>query len=142
MFTKADDEEVDIYLSGRLKGKKKYQKNGRAGQWYSGECCVENPISVATETFCQGLEIDLPILLFGGDYYLEEKDGEQKWSIRDNYQTRQLPDDERETIMQDTYRILMTRTTKNMFIYIPAIPLLDRAFEFFKAVGVEEWPKK
>ena len=49
---KADDREVDGYLAGRLKGKKKYQKNDRAGQWYSGECCVENPISVATETFC------------------------------------------------------------------------------------------
>jgi 8-oxo-dGTP diphosphatase len=138
---KAEDREIDKYLAGRLKGKKKYQENNRAGQWYSGGCCVENPISVATETFCQGLEIDLPILLFGGDYYLAEEGGVLTWKIRDNYQTRQLPENERATIMQDTYRILMTRTTKNMFFYIPETPLLDRTYEFFKEVGIEEWKK-
>jgi hypothetical protein len=136
---KADDREVDGYLAGRLKGKKKYQKNDRAGQWYSGECCVENPTSVATETFCQGLEINLPILLFGGDYHLAEENGILSWKIRDNYQTSQLPADEKETIMQDTYRILMTRTTKNMFIYIPETPLLDKTYQFFKEVGIDEW---
>lgn len=139
---KADDRKVDTYLAGRLKEKKKYQKNDFAGQWYSGECCNENPISVATETFCQGLEIDLPILLFGGDYYLDDSVGRLQWCIEDNYQTRQLPDNERETIMQDTYRILMTRTTKNMFFYIPRNPKLDKTFEFLKAVGIEVWSGK
>lgn len=131
------------YLGHRLKGKKKYQKNDRAGQWYSGECCCENPISVATETFCQGLEIDLPILLFGGDYYLERTSEGYKWGIANNYQTAQLPAEEKETIMQDTYRILMTRTTKNMFICIPykENPLLQATFDFLREIGIEEWPK-
>ena len=139
---KADDRKIDTYLAGRLNGKKKYQKNDLAGQWYSGECCNEESIRVATETFCQGLEIDLPILLFGGDYYLEDKGGKLCWCIEDNCQTRRLPADERETIMQDTYRILMTRTTKNMFFYIPRNPKLDKTFEFMKAVGIEVWKKK
>lgn len=139
---KADDKKVDTYLDGRLKEKKKYQRNNFAGQWYSGECCKENPISVATETFCQGLEIDLPVLLFGGDYYLDDSEGELHWHIEDNYQTRQLPDDEKETIMQDTYRILMTRTTKNMFIYIPLDAQLDKTFDFLKDVGIEVWNRK
>ncbi len=139
---KADDRKVDTYLSGRLKGKKKYQENAHAGKWYGGECCTENPITVATETFCQGLEIDLPILLFGGDYYLKESDGTLSWHIEDNYQTRRLPEDEKETIMQDTYRILMTRTTRNMFFYIPNDPLLQKTFEFFKDIGIEVFSKK
>ena len=139
---KADDKKIDTYLAGRLKGKKKYQKNDLAGKWYSGECCNEDPISVATETFCQGLEIDLPIVLFGGDYFLDDGEGELRWCIEDNYQTKQLPNDEKETIMQDTYRILMTRTTKNMFFYIPQNPVMDKTFEFFKEVGIEVWKGK
>lgn len=140
--SKADDRKVDDYLNGRLKGKKKYQKNNLAGKWYSGECCNEESISVATETFCQGLEIDLPILLFGGDYFLDDKNGKLCWCIEDNYQTKQLPNDEKETIMQDTYRILMTRTTKNMFFYIPWNSILDKTFKFLKDVGIEVWKEK
>ena len=44
--------------------------------------------------------------------------------------------------MQDTYRILMTRTTRNMFFYIPENPKLDKTFEFFKEIGIEVWKEK
>lgn len=84
----------------------------------------------------------MPILLFGGDYYLTQENGTYSWTVANNYQTRKLPKPERETIMQDTYRILMTRTTKNMFLYIPQDELFSDTYKFFKEVGIEEWPSK
>ena len=87
---------------------------------------------------------DLLIILgdAGINYFLDDRDGKLSWCIEDNYQTRQLPENEKETIMQDTYRILMTRTTKNMFFYIPHNTKLDKTFEFLKDVGIEVWRER
>ena len=44
--------------------------------------------------------------------------------------------------MQDTYRILLTRSTEEMILVIPEDPSLDQTYEFFKAAGVEEYEMK
>ncbi|MFP9128561.1 DNA/RNA helicase domain-containing protein [Niallia sp. BSM11] len=120
--------------------KESYQKNSQAYRWYTEKCCDVKNITVGTETFCQGLELDLPIVLFAGDYYLEKKDNLLKWkSNPSKYKKRNIPNDEEEEIMRDTYRILLTRVTKEMMIIIPNDIKFNETYNFFKKVGLEEW---
>lgn len=93
--------------------------------------------------FTQGLELDLPILFFGGDYYIENKNGKYQWSINASKESQQkYSKEELPSIMQDTYRILLTRSTEEMILVIPEDPSLDQTYEFFKAAGVEEYEMK
>ncbi len=116
----------------------------KAYEWYSGGCCESvGGIKIGSEMFTQGLELDLPILFFGGDYYIENKNGRYQWSINVSKESQQkYSKEELPSIMQDTYRILLTRSTEEMILVIPEDPSLDQTYEFFKAAGVEEYEIK
>lgn len=116
-----------------------YIDNREAYKWYSEKCCDTKDVQVATETFCQGLELDLPIIFFGGDL-LFKKDGDKYKRIIDpSDYARRIYGDRIETIMEDTYRILLTRATGNMIIVIPETTdhRFDDTFNFFKDMGIK-----
>lgn len=88
-----------------------YMDNKDAHLWYGGECCNTTNIKVATETFCQGLEVDLPIIFFGGDFLLKKKDAKYVRVLEPSDFARRKYGTEIEKIIEDTYRILLTRAT-------------------------------
>lgn len=117
---------------------------GGSCSWYNGDCCnLDNGrIDIGSEMFTQGLELDLPIIFFGGDYYIENKNGKYQWAINVSTSIQRKYGKELSSIMQDTYRILLTRSTEEMILVIPEDPSLDQTYEFFKAAGVEEYEIK
>lgn len=132
-------------LSGKMIDKITPPDYSKAYEWYSGGCCEldQKKIKIGSEMFTQGLELDLPILFFGGDYYIENKNGKYQWSINASKESQQkYSKEELPSIMQDTYRILLTRSTEEMILVIPEDPSLDQTYEFFKAAGVEEYEMK
>lgn len=112
-----------------------------ANEWYNGDCCNLDTgnIKIGSEMFTQGLELDLPILFFGGDYYIENKNGKYQWAINVSTSIQRKYGKELSSIMQDTYRILLTRATEEMILVIPEDPSLDQTYDFFKAVGLEDY---
>lgn len=118
-----------------------YIDNNDAASWYGGGCCDTKNVKVATETFCQGLEVDLPIIFWGGDYLIK-KNGEEYIRIFDPSDfAKKKYGSEIETIMEDTYRILLTRATEEMIIVIPetADGRFDDTYQFFKDMGIKEF---
>lgn len=138
--SKVEKRDLVKYSGGLVK--ESYQKNDHAYRWYTEKCCDVENITVATETFCQGLELDLPIVLFAGDYYLEKQNESLKWkSDLSAFKKQSIPADKEEEIMRDTYRILLTRVTKEMIIFIPNDDKFIETYNFLKKVGLTEWPK-
>ncbi|MGL5712375.1 MAG: DNA/RNA helicase domain-containing protein [Paraclostridium sp.] len=118
-----------------------YIDNNKASEWYGGGCCDTCNVKVATETFCQGLEVDLPIIFFGGDYLIK-KDGAHYTRVIDPSDfARNRYGNEIETIMEDTYRILLTRATEEMILVIPQTydGRFDDTYNFFKEMGIKEF---
>lgn len=81
----------------------------------------------ASEFLIQGIELDWPIVVFGEDYYL--KDGQ--WTIDENadFDPRIV---NRELIMKDAYRVLLTRSRKGMVLYIPAHGKMMETLQWFR----------
>lgn len=103
-----------------------------SGEWFCKKCTELN--IAASEFLCQGLEIDLSILVFAGDYYI--KDGKFVYDDKKLKLSKKYKDPNR--IMQNTYRVLLTRSRKCMIIYIPKVDQLNETYEFFKDIGVNE----
>ena len=116
-----------------------YIENKDAHKWYDGECCNTDNIKIATETFCQGLEVDLPIIFFGGDYLVKKNGDKLERVINPSNYAKKKYGDEIENIMEDTYRILLTRATEEMIIVIPETldHRFDDTFNFFKGMGIK-----
>ena len=82
---------------------------------------------------CQGLEIDFPIVIFGGDYFI--KNGRFDFDEdKLNYQLKKYKNPK--LIMENIYRVLLTRSRKGMILYIPDDKNLDETYDFFRSVGV------
>lgn len=138
--SKADVNELKESLPG-LHLNSIYMKGKDAYQWYHGGCLKTTGMNSAPESFCQGLELDFPIILFGGDYFLKKCGRSYRWGMRPSKKFR---DRERITLelMKNTYRILLTRATEEMMIVIPdgsdeCKKMLDTTYEFFIAAGAE-----
>lgn len=116
-----------------------YIENKDAHKWYDGECCNTDNIKIATETFCQGLEVDLPIIFLGGDYLVKKNGDKFERVINPSNYAKKKYGDEIENIMEDTYRILLTRATEEMIIVIPETldHRFDDTFYFFKDMGIK-----
>lgn len=116
-----------------------YIENKDAHKWYDGECCNTDNIKIATETFCQGLEVDLPIIFFGGDYLVKKNGNKFERVINPSNYAKKKYGHEIENIMEDTYRILLTRATEEMIIVIPETldHRFDDTFNFFKDMGIK-----
>lgn len=103
-----------------------------AGKWFLEECEKFN--IAASEFTCQGLEIDFPVVMFGGDYYIKNNkfvltnDNSFKYKV-EKYNDPAL-------IMENIYRVLLTRSRKGMILYIPESEILDETYDFCKKVGI------
>lgn len=116
----------------------KYSHNlvnsGEYGPWFNGAC--KNLEKACTVYGNQGLELDCPIVLMGGDYIRQNG----KWIPRGNrynydVQIRNYKDPD--TIVENNYRVLLTRARKEMIILIPNDRVLDETYQYFVDMGVD-----
>lgn len=120
-----------------------YMSDNEAGKWFLNESKALN--KAASEFVCQGLELDYPLVCFGGDYYFDGA----KWCIEESifkkYQRKDFnnPRQKREyddfkTIVLNIYRVLLSRARKGMVLYIPNIDRLNKTYGFMKRIGIDE----
>lgn len=100
--------------------------------WYKNR---EN-IVVATEFVVQGLDIDYPLVVFGGDYYLEN--GEWKISkMATKKKSGVFLDSDK--LFRNIYNVLLTRGRKGMLLYFPEdIGELKELAQRVKDIGIIE----
>lgn len=103
-----------------------FVRANEAYSWYMHES--KKLTRAASEFLIQGIELDYPIVGFIGDYYI--KNG--KWIVNSHAIDPGLQDIN--TIIQNVYRVLLTRSRKGLFIYIPDIYILDETYQWFLQV--------
>ena len=101
-----------------LKDHKQYLGNARMiqqsdtkeaiGKWYFKDSSKLD--AIATEFVCQGLELNIPIVYFGGDFLL--KNGH--WEVNP---TKKYED--KETTLRNIYRVLLSRGRVGLIIFVP-----------------------
>lgn len=138
------DDHTGLFISSKVKEsmfkklfpwkfKGSYIPSKDAYRWYMKDSFKLT--SAASEFLCQGLESEWPIVCFGADYYLEDN----QWKIADDtLKIHQKNFEDFETIIQNIYRVLLTRSRYGLFLYLPKVKQLDELVEFFKFIGVEE----
>ena len=103
------------------------------GPWYNAP--GDDPRScrrldaVATEFWCQGLELDLAIVAWGSDY--ARCDG--SWSTKRSRGTRGVENPFR--LRQNAYRVLLTRGRDGTVLFVPPTEWLDETADFLQACG-------
>lgn len=106
--------------------------NGRYGSWFAGDCKELNKACSVYGN--QGLELDCPIILFGGGYV---RQGGQ-WIARGATYNRQKEKfQDPETIVENNFRVLFTRARKEMILLIPNDPVLDETYDYFVNMGMD-----
>ena len=103
-----------------------YVKANEAYQQYTNESYTLT--RAASEFLIQGIELEYPIVAFVGDYYI--KDG--AWTIDPQTTDPGLKD--LTTVIENVYRVLLTRSRKGMFIYIPDIPKMRETIKWFSSL--------
>lgn len=119
----------DIRFNGR-----NVVSNGKYGSWFSGRCM--DLTEACTVYGCQGLEFDCPIIVFGGGYI--RKNG--KWMARGlKYDAAVRKGDyhDPESIVENNFRVLLTRARKEMIILIPNDHILDETYQYFVDMGMD-----
>ncbi|MGG3563182.1 DNA/RNA helicase domain-containing protein [Neobacillus rhizosphaerae] len=120
---------------------KSFMKDTDAGKWFLHECKTWR--QGATEFVCQGLELDFPLVCFGGDYFIHNRN----WMIESSvYQRFQLRENERNdkkfsnfpVIIANIYRVLLSRSRRGMVLYIPNEPRFNETYDFFINTGADE----
>lgn len=109
-------------------------KNGKYGSWFDHEC--KELTKAASVYGNQGLELDYPIVIFGGDYVLENS----KWISRGYWYDRAKNQGDYENpdqIVENNYRVLLTRARKGMILFIPPDKILDETYQHFVDMGVD-----
>lgn len=97
--------------------------------WYKNK---EN--TIATEFVIQGLDIDYPVIVFGGDYYLENGSWKISSSIK---QSKKYVFSDINKLVGNIYNVLLTRGRKGMLLYFPKeIKYLDELKEFTKEINI------
>ncbi|MFB3166566.1 DNA/RNA helicase domain-containing protein [Neobacillus sp. 179-C4.2 HS] len=95
------------------------------GKWYFKDSSKLD--AVATEFVCQGLELNIPVLFFGGDFLMENR----CWVVRP---TKKYQDKER--TVRNIYRVLLSRGRVGLFIFIPRNKNFENTIKFFESIGV------
>ena len=107
--------------------------NGGYGQWFAGES--KNLDKACSVYGNQGLELDCPIVLFGGGYI--RRNGQ--WVANgDSYDKQKYKFKDPETIVENNFRVLLTRARKEMILLIPNAPLLDETYRYFIDMGMDQ----
>lgn len=102
------------------------------GRWFSGE---SKKLDKACSVFGnQGLELDCPIILFGGEYI---RDG-GKWICSGiSYEKKKSKFEDPDTIVENNFRVLLTRARKEMILLIPDDPVLNETYQYFADMGMD-----
>ncbi len=110
--------------------------NGAA--WYNAPpddprscCALERPV---TEFGSQGLELDMPIVCWGEDYAWQAN----SWHLRPP--RRRIPQRDPQQVLQNAYRVLLTRGRDGMVIWLPPDGDLDPTEVALLACGVRPLP--
>ncbi|MFC4321315.1 DNA/RNA helicase domain-containing protein [Litchfieldia salsa] len=126
--SRAKESEVRKYLNTPTY--KSYMQDTDAGKWFLKESKTWS--QGATEFVCQGLELDFPLVCFGGDYYIEQ----DEWIVEPEiYKNNHNKFENFPIIVENIYRILLTRARKGMVIYIPRDSNFDETFKMFVSMG-------
>lgn len=120
-----------------------YDDNHRLGKWYTE---YSSELKEAVSEFgCQGLELNIPIVIFGRDYIIQNG----QWVISQraldlansnigNYRNI-LKFNNKEEIFKNIYRVLLSRGRKGLILFIPnQCSDLNETYKFFKDLGIEE----
>ena len=112
-------------------------------KWYEGAC---NNLESACNIYgIQGLELECPIIIFGGDYNCKRKvkGSDLVWE----WKASKKDDD---GSVRNNYRILLTRSREEMILLIPEgkgldnnlKDSLDQTYEYFEKMGMEKLEDK
>lgn len=101
-----------------------YVKADDAYNWYMNE--GPRLTRGASEFLIQGIELEYPIVSFVGDYYIQNG----QWVIDPQADFRS-DIRERETLIKNVYRVLLTRSRKGMFLYFPQDDKLGETYQWF-----------
>lgn len=108
-------------------------KRLRVGAWFAdaaesaSSCC--NLTSVVTEFQCQGLELDMPIVCWGDDFWRNAA----HWVSRPS--PRSLAKNPHQ-LRVNSYRVLLSRGRDGVVIWVPPGSQLDETFTTLLAAGV------
>ena len=106
--------------------------NKKYASWFSGDSMTFNEACSVYGN--QGLELDCPIVIFGGEYVLNNG----KWIARGNkYDESKNNYKDPESIVENNFRILLTRARKEMILLIPEDNILDETYQYFVDMGVD-----
>ena len=106
-----------------------YMSANDAGDWFLHDC--KNMDIAASEFVCQGLELDWPFVIFGGDFYL--KDGKWNMEIPPNKRKNLINPEE---ILKNIYRILLSRGRKGLFLVIPEGTKFEETYKHFRDMEI------
>lgn len=108
---------------------------GNYGPWFAGAC---KELSKACSVYGnQELELDCPIVVFGGGYVRQNG----KWVARGaryDYDLKQGNYEDPDTIVENNFRVLLTRAREEMILLIPRDSIMDETYQYFIDMGVDE----
>ena len=109
-------------------------------KWFNAEpedprscCALAQPV---TEFGCQGLELDLPIVCWGEDYR-RANDG---WVLTPP--RRRVPLKDPHQVLQNAYRVLLTRGRDGMILWVPPESDMDATEAALLGAGVRLLPTR
>lgn len=102
------------------------------GKWFANDS--RNLDKVCSVYGNQGLELDCPIVIFGGEYVRNNG----KWIARGyNYDSSKNNYKDPESIVENNFRVLLTRARKEMILLIPEDDILDETYQYFVNMGMD-----
>lgn len=107
---------------------------GSYGPWFAGGCKELNKACSVYGN--QGLELDCPIVVFGGGYVRQNG----KWVVRGSRydsDVRKGNYEDPDAIVENNFRVLLTRARKEMILLIPNDPVLDETYQYFIDMGMD-----
>lgn len=107
---------------------------GQYGKWFTDKCReLKQACSVYGN---QGLELDCPIVVFGGEYIRQNG----KWVARGSrydYDVRLQNYNDTDTIVENNFRVLLTRARKELILLVPRDSIMDETYQYFVDMGMD-----
>lgn len=109
-----------------------YTRRLRVGPWYNDDaissrsCCQMR--EVATEFSCQGLELDMPVIAWGDDFWWDVD-----WKIK---ASRRSGAKDPKRLRTNSYRLLLSRGRDGILVFVPPEGNLDATFTLLRQAGM------
>lgn len=140
-YKKEPTKRYGLIASSKARGLKKYDIDVQYettrgldyGKWYNAppydkdSCCKFK--QAVSEFGVQGLELDMPIIVWGTDMSWDKRKGTFRFEGKE---------DSEKLYRKNTYRVLLTRGRDGFIIFVPDYKRLDSVYEILKEVGVKE----